>query len=196
MKIKIKAVVIALLAQTVLISDISAGHTISVVMHNGEKWWGGANVHGSKMPFDENTSLVIDLYKGGGANQYASLLLSDRGRAIWCDSQTTIAFDKGKITVKSASAKVEMIDATGNLHDAFRKASAAWFPTSGKTPDLLFFSAPQYNTWIELTYNQNENDILRYAQSMLDNGLPPGVLMIDDTWQTGYGDWKIKGHTL
>ena len=192
MKIKIKAVVIALLAQTVLISDISAGHTISVVMHNGEKWWGGANVHGSKMPFDENTSLVIDLYKGGGANQYASLLLSDRGRAIWCDSQTTIAFDKGKITVKSASAKVEMIDATGNLRDAFRKASAAWFPTSGKTPDLLFFSAPQYNTWIELTYNQNENDILRYAQSMLDNGLPPGVLMIDDTWQAGYGDWRFE----
>ena len=192
MKIKIKAVVFALLAQTVLILDSFAGHTLSISMHNGEKWWGGANSHGSKMPFDNNTSLVIDLCKDGGANQYASLLLSDRGRAIWCDSQTTIAFDKGKITVKSASAKVEMIDATGNLRDAFRKASADWFPTSGKTPDLLFFSAPQYNTWIELTYNQNENDILRYAQSMLDNGLPPGVLMIDDTWQAGYGDWRFE----
>ena len=192
MKTKIKAVVIALLAQTVLISDISAGHTISVVMHNGEKWWGGANSHGSKMPFDKNTSLVIDLCKDGGANQYASLLLSDRGRAIWCDGQTTIAFDKGKITVKSAAAKVETIDSSGNLRDAFCKASVTWFPTSGKTPDLLFFSAPQYNTWIELTYNQNENDILRYAQSMLDNGLPPGVLMIDDTWQAGYGDWRFE----
>jgi alpha-glucosidase len=166
MKIKIKSVVFALLAQAVLILDSFAGHTLSISMHNGEKWWGGANSHGSKMPFDKNTSLAIDLCKDGGANQYASLLLSDRGRAIWCDSQTTIAFDKGKITVKSASAKVEMIDAAGNLRDAFRKASAAWFPTSGKTPDLLFFSAPQYNTWIELTYNQNENDILRYAQSI------------------------------
>ena len=192
MKIKIKAVVFALLAQTVLISDISAGPTFSISMHNGEKWWGGANSHGSKMPFDKNTSLVIDLCKDGGANQYASLLLSDRGRAIWCDNQTTIAFDKGKITVKSASAKMEMIDAAGNLRDAFRKASATWFPPSGKTPDLLFFSAPQYNTWIELTYNQNENDILRYAQSMLDNGSPPGVLMIDDTWQAGYGDWRFE----
>ena len=57
---------------------------------------------------------------------------------------------------------------------------------------MLFFSAPQYNTWIELTYNQNENDILRYAQSMLDNGSPPGVLMIDDTWQAGYGDWRFE----
>ena len=27
---------------------------------------------------------------------------------------------------------------------------------------------------------------------MLDNGLPPGVLMIDDTWQAGYGDWRFE----
>ena len=71
MKIKIKAVVFALLAQTVLILDSFAGHTLSISMHNGEKWWGGANSHGSKMPFDKNTSLVIDLCKDGGANQSA-----------------------------------------------------------------------------------------------------------------------------
>ena len=55
----------------------------------------------------------------------------------------------------------------------FGRPCTEWFPPSGKTPDLLFFSAPQYNTWIELTYHQNEKDILAYAQSMLDNGLPP-----------------------
>jgi hypothetical protein len=38
MKIKIKSVVFALLAHTVLISDISAGQTLSISMHNGEKW--------------------------------------------------------------------------------------------------------------------------------------------------------------
>ena len=27
---------------------------------------------------------------------------------------------------------------------------------------------------------------------MLNNGLPPGVLMIDDTWQAGYGDWRFE----
>ena len=56
---------------------------------------------------------------------------------------------------------------------------------------MLYFSAPQYNTWIELTYHQNEKDILAYAQSMLDHGLPPGVFMIDDTWQLGYGTWDF-----
>ena len=28
---------------------------------------------------------------------------------------------------------------------------------------------------------------------MLDHGMPPGVFMIDDTWQTGYGTWDFDG---
>ena len=164
----------------------------SVDMLEGEKWWGAANFHGSEMPFTEKTSLTIDLRKDGGANQYASMLLSDKGRVIWCDEQTKISISGGRIGMSGSKAKVRLLETGGNLRDAFRKAAGTWFPSSGKTPDLLFFSAPQYNTWIELTYNQNGKDILAYAQSMLDNGLPPGVLMIDDTWQAGYGDWRFE----
>ena len=54
-------------------------------------------------------------------------------------------------------------------------------------PPELFFSVPQYNTWIELTYNQNQKDILRYARAIVDNGMPPGIIMIDDNWQEDYG---------
>jgi len=31
-------------------------------------------------------------------------------------------------------------------------------------------------------YDQNEADILKYAQDIINNGYPPGVLMIDDNW--------------
>ncbi len=51
---------------------------------------------------------------------------------------------------------------------------------------------PQYNTWIELMYDQNEKDILKYAQDIINNGYPPGVLMIDDNWQEDYGTWKFS----
>ena len=44
---------------------------------------------------------------------------------------------------------------------------------------------------MELSYHQNEKDVLAYAQSMVDHGLPPGVFMIDDTWQLGYGTWEF-----
>lgn len=66
------------------------------------------------------------------------------------------------------------------------------FPPSGKIPDSLFFSMPQYNTWIELLYNQNQNDIEQYANSILDNKYPTGVLMIDDNWQKYYGNFEFK----
>ena len=182
---------VALLA--ILTANARAGDAFSVKLLEGENWWGAANFYGSEMPFTKKTELTIDLRKDGRANQYASLLISDKGRIIWCDEQTKVDINGGRITLESKSAEVKLYETGGTLRDAFCKAAKMYFPSSGKTPDLLFFSAPQYNTWIELTYNQNETDILKYAQSMLDNGLPPGVLMIDDTWQCDYGDWNFDG---
>ena len=59
-------------------------------------------------------------------------------------------------------------------------------------PPELFFSKPQYNTWIELIYNQNQEDILKYARSIIDNGFPTGILMIDDNWQKDYGNFNFR----
>ncbi|MCQ2390255.1 MAG: alpha/beta fold hydrolase [Kiritimatiellae bacterium] len=167
--------------------------TVTVKMLPEERWWGGANYFGPQMPFTAKTDLVIDLTKTGYYNQYASFMISDKGREIWCDRQCRFEIRSGRIVVspEDPSAKVEVKVAGKTLRDAFLYASKAHFPPSGKTPELAFVAAPQYNTWIELTYNQNEKDILAYAQSMLDNGLPPGVFMIDDTWQTNYGVWEF-----
>ena len=171
---------------------VAMADKLTVEMKPGEGWWGAANYFGTKMPFTEKSSLKVDLRKEGFANQFASMLISDKGRVVWCNDQTMIVISNGMITVESDAAGVKFDTAGRTLRDAFQYASMKWFTSSGKTPDLLFFSAPQYNTWIELTYHQNEKDILAYAQSMLDNGLPPGVLMIDDTWQAGYGDWRFE----
>ena len=164
---------------------------LTVGMLPGEDWRGVATHFGTEMPFDETTTLEIDLRTSNYHNQYSSLLLSSRGRVLWCDVQAKFAFSNGVITVEAEKSPV-LAQAGKTLRDAFRFASKTYFPPSGKTPDLAFFAAPQYNTWIELTYNQNEKDILAYAQSMLDNGCPPGVLMIDDTWQRAYGDWNFE----
>lgn len=164
-----------------------------ITMLPEENWWGCANRFGSDMPFDAKTDIAIDLTRNGHANQYASFLVSDKGRVIWCDEQAKFEISHGVIAVKPGrEAPVELHTADGTLRGAFLFASKRWFPPSGKMPDPLFFSAPQYNTWIELTYHQNQKDILAYAQSMLDNGLPPGVFMIDDTWQRAYGEWYFE----
>ena len=144
------------------------------------------------MPFTvETRDFKADLFAWNYGGQPASLLLSDQGRVVWCPEQTRVVIDGGVIVMESDGADVTVEQGGANLREAYLYASARHFPPSGKMPDTLFFSAPQYNTWMELTYNQNEKDILAYAQSMLDNGLPPGVLMIDDTWQENYGVWEF-----
>ncbi len=180
-----------LLSSISLLSLTLLAGTQTVKMTAGENWWGAANFFGTKMPFTEKTDLKIDLRKDNYHNQCASLLLSDRGRVIWADAQALFTLKNGEITVESDS-EIVVTKGGDSLPEAYRFAMRKWFPASGKMPDPLFFSAPQINTWIELTYHQNEKDILGYAKSMIDNGVPAGVLMIDDTWQAGYGDWRFE----
>ena len=163
-----------------------------VKMLPGEHWWGVCNSFGTNMPFTAETrGFKADLFAWNYGGQPASMLLSDKGRIVYCPEQTRVSIDVGEIRMESHGAAVTLEQSGDNLRAAYRLASAKYFPPSGKMPDSLFFSAPQYNTWMELTYNQNEKDILAYAQSMLDHGLPPGVLMIDDTWQYNYGVWEF-----
>ena len=55
----------------------------------------------------------------------------------------------------------------------------------------MLFTHPQFNTWIELTYDQNQRDVLAYARAIVANGFPPAVLMIDEGWAEGYGVWDF-----
>lgn len=163
-----------------------------VRMLEGEHWWGLATWWGEKMPFDASTDVKIDIREDGYANQYQSFMVSDQGRYIWCDGQTTVTIRGGRMKFVSDGADVLLVKAGETLRDAFLAGAKDHFPPSGRTPDLTFYEAPQYCTWIELNFRQNEKGILSYAKSMLDNGLPPGILMIDDTWQAGYGTWEFE----
>ena len=166
--------------------------TLEITMLPGEGWWGLASAFGRDMPFTARSDLAFDLRRSNYGHQTLSLLCSDRGRAAWCPGPVAARIADGSIRLESDGDPILFAEHAGrSLREAFRFAASAWFPPSGAEPDLRFVTAPQYNTWIELTYHQNERDILAYARSMLDHGLPPGVFMIDDTWQLGYGTWEF-----
>ena len=161
-----------------------------VKMLPGESWWGLCNNFGRQMPFDAKTDFRCDLRVSNYRHQSQSVLVSDKGRVLWCAEPVEATIGNGTIRLVSDTGEIVLCEDAGRtLAEAYRFASRTYFPPTGEVPDLLYFSAPQYNTWIELTYHQNEKDILAYAQSMIDHGLPPGVFMIDDTWQLGYGTW-------
>ena len=170
----------------------AAAGSLDVRMLPDEHWWGVCNSFGREMPFTEKSDFSCDLRLDNYSHQSLSLLCSDKGRAVWCSEPVGVKIADGKIALESDKGEIVLKENAGrNLAEAFRYAAKTWFPPTGEEPELLYFAAPQYNTWIEFTYHQNEKDILAYAKSMLDHGLPPGVFMIDDTWQHGYGEWEF-----
>lgn len=155
----------------------------------GELWWGGAVHHGRHMPFTADAEYHIDLANECVGNQTAPLFVSNKGRYIWSDDPFEIRFTRGII---EASGSAQVYEAGSTLADAYRTACKRHFPFSGDTPDLRFYRTPQYNTWAELTYNQYQEPILEYAENIVKNGYTPGIFMIDDGWQTGYGVWRFN----
>ncbi|MCC8171938.1 MAG: glycoside hydrolase family 31 protein [Parabacteroides sp.] len=157
----------------------------------GEKWWGGMVGLGSAMPFEGNLRLY-DLAAENLNNQNVPLLVSSAGRYVWSDTPFSFRMENGELRLFSAYGPLEPVSAGNTLKEAYLAASAAHFPPSGELPDSLFFSMPQYNTWIELLYNQNQEDILKYAGRILENDFPVGVFMVDDNWQKYYGNFDFK----
>ena len=158
---------------------------------DGEKWWGGMIALGSRMPFEANLGLH-NLSKVNLNNQNIPLFVSSAGRYIWSESPFSFKFKDGVLSIYSDSEEIQPIRAGKTLKEAYHAASIKHFPFTGKLPDSLLFSMPQYNTWIELMYNQNEKDVLKYANDVLKNGFPTGVFMIDDNWQKYYGNFDFK----
>ncbi|MDR3694479.1 glycoside hydrolase family 31 protein [Mucilaginibacter sp.] len=161
-----------------------------IKINKGEKWFGGTVDDGFVMPFADGYK--FNLYGDNNDNQAAPLLLSTNGRFIWSDQPFEFSFSNGQLIIDKAIDRVVVVNAGTSLSDAFKLASKKKFAPSGKMPDSLLFSRPQYNTWIELAYNQNQTDILKYAHQVIDNGFPAGVLMIDDHWADYYGKFSFR----
>ena len=161
----------------------------SFKMLENEYWWGGTVVDACNMPYSKETDTVIDL-KWNIRTQTAPLMLSNKGRYLWADNETIITIKDDVITYECDD--VDFFEGGKTLRDAYVNAQKNHFPNEkGKTLPEVFFKKAQYNTWIELMYNQNQKDILEYAESIVKNGYEPGILIIDEGWQKRYGLWEF-----
>ena len=156
----------------------------------GEVWYGLTSNDGDKMPLD-GSEFAFDMQPVNTGNQYSPLLVSNKGRYVWGEDGFNLKIKDGKMELVSGLAPVELCDGYENLRGAFLAASKAHFPADGQLPPEEFFSKPQYNTWIELIYNQNQHDIIEYCRHIVKNNMPKGVIMIDDLWSNYYGRWDF-----
>ena len=188
-RILIALLFVLILSNRVIGQNTSYNDSLTLKVDKNTFWWTGIINDGFKMPLTK--PYQVNFKNTNYQNQVQPLMLSSKGEVIWSEQPYSITYTPGKLSVKGDSVHFQYHKAGQSLKDAFIYASRTFFPPSGKMPDKLLFTNPQYNTWIELIYNQNQKDILVYANNILASGLPPGVLMIDDNWQEDYGKWNF-----
>lgn len=171
---------------------IPLAETLKLDVLKNEYWWGGLSTVGHEMPYHMSSNVSYDMYGNNLGNQAQPLLISSMGRFVWSEEPISYTFSNGKLTVSTRNGEIHSGKTGSTLRDAYAHVSKTYFPSNGKIPEALLFTMPQYNTWIELMYDQNQEDILAYAEAIIANGYPPGVLMIDDNWQEDYGTWEFS----
>jgi alpha-glucosidase len=165
---------------------------LEIAIEDGERWWVGVVSESHRMPFGRSSApFEIDLLGNTAGNQVQPLLLSTTGRYVWSEEPFRLAVREGTIRVVSDLGPLQSGRPGKTLREAALHAGRSFFPPSGRIPDPMLFTHPQFNTWIELTYDQNQRDVLAYARAIVANGFPPAVLMIDEGWAEGYGVWDF-----
>ena len=162
---------------------------MEIKMIQGEYWYGGPIHSGFKQPIGEEDVLEIDLRSNLTPNQSVPFFVSNKGRYLWGEEGFKISTSKGNITIQG---DVVLKEGFGSLKNAYLDAKDTYFPFKDITINNALFAKPIYNSWIELTFYQNQKDIFKYADDILGNGLPASVLMIDDGWSDYYGKWTFN----
>lgn len=166
-------------------------HKTEIPFDKDEFWWGGVVAYGSQMPYIKPVK-EFNLGLQHNNNQVVPLFVSNKGRYIWSDKPFKFEINDNTLSVRSDFEKINIQQAGNTLKSAYLDAIKNHLPPNGKIPKDIFFSKPQYNTWIELMYNQNQKDIEKYAQAIVDNNFPTGIIMIDDNWQRYYGNFDFR----
>ena len=164
----------------IIISTISGNAQESktirrIILAEGEKVWAGVINDGHLMPF--STNYAMDFFGNNKSNQAQPLILTNKGQFAWSEQPYQFEIRGNEIIITDPNKQVVAGKSGNSLAEVQRYVRQKYFPSNGKSPDNLLFSQPQYNTWIELTYNQNQADVLKYVQGIIDNGFPPGVLL-------------------
>lgn len=164
-------------------------HSRTIDVEDGEYWWGAHVDRGSRMPYADgysNTLIGNNIH-----SQCSGTFVSSKGRWLWSDDPFKFSFKDGKFTVEGTAPFSVGRGEAGNLRSACADVASKFFPPSGKMPARELFTAPQWNTWIALTTNQNQRGVLKYAREVVGHGYEPGILMIDGSWQKVYGPWEF-----
>lgn len=163
-------------------------------MLEGECWYTGVSAYGSLCPLDHASSCQLSFKNNRTMNQMTAVLLSSCGRYLYGPAGFEASFHQGLIALSDDEQPLVFEESHDHLRGDYKAFMARFDRQPGRpiTVAAKLSDRSVYNTWIELTYNQNQDGILAYAQSLLAAGYPPGTLIIDDGWSDYYGKWRFS----
>lgn len=172
---------------------------MEIIMLPDEYWYGLCVDHGGEFPLSADTTFHWHATTQFSGNQESPFLVSNMGRYVWSESPYDVDAAAGILTLSNAADDLTLHDGFGTLRGAYLDAYNRYFRKTAGTgvlPPRDFFVKPQYNTWAELIYDQTSERILSYARAILENGLPAGIIMIDDGWMRYYGSREFNPNTI
>ncbi len=155
----------------------------------GEAFWGGAVAHGIDMPLTEDSDRTFDSRMQNTTNPVNGIFCSTSGRYFLLEGDFRIGVKAGNITLETDVPPV--VGRAGNTLKEAYLAAAATFGQDGVSVPRELLTHPQYCTWTEMLTDITEEKVLDYARSVSKSGMPYGVLILDDGWMKGYGEWEF-----
>lgn len=162
--------------------EIYAQEKTKFSISKDEKWWGIYVYNAPTEPFMKPFQVSTNKYKADGSFT-TSLLLSSKGRYIWEKDEIDVTFEDGSIEISSQEA-VKENKAGRNLREAYLVWRHKNFPPSEVSFSKELITKPVYETRFELGYTQNQDQVLDYANKIIDQGLPPGIIVLCEGWRS------------
>ncbi len=152
-----------------------------------EYWYPGVVNDGYLFPLGKESKYKIDFAANDTFNQITPVLLSTKGRYVYAD-HGKVEFSDGIISVDGT---VDYAEGYGTLKGAYNAVAVKYYdirPLPSEMKQVQY----QYCTWMALKKDHNQKAVLEYARKLVDCGFPPGLLIIDDSWQRDLGDWEFN----
>ncbi len=161
-------------------------------LRDGGHWYGGNVTSGHHWPL-ESAEIELDPFLAT-SNQTSPFWLTSSGTGFFLPTYQPLGFsiNKGgeglfRFNVKD-SGSLDYRVIVGRDIVAVYDSFIAMVGKPAAIPPRGYFASPIFNTWIEFQTDQRQEKILAYARTLREHRFGCEVLMIDDRWQSRYGD--------
>ncbi len=182
-----KKILLLAAACVVAFAANAAEYVTEIPVLKGEKWWGLDYLGRLEQPLQGGPSGRV---VNSSSENYKSVMVSNAGRYIYSENPINVIFDNEKFTITSNDEKIEVQKGGKTLREAYVVCALKNF-TLGQSPDPDMFALPMYETQHEFGYALDEETIVGYAEKLLAEGFPAGIMVVADGWQKVSGPYEF-----